>query len=773
MENYPIEFILFNILISIFIGLGFYFFFRKQIINSNKINKLNMGMEQSLNSVIITNFKGDIEYVNPSFTEITGYLPEEVIGKNPRLFKSGYTTQDEYREIWKIVSSGGKWKGIFQNKKKNGELYWESTTISPLKNKSGEITHFISIKENITAQILAERRLAESEEKHRLLMQTSTDLIHITDMNGNLLDFNLAFLNHLGYSSEEAKSLKVGDWDVKWTDTQLKDIIQTLIKKPMLFETVHRRKDGTIRYIEINATGLEIRGEYFLYASGRDITQRKQSEFALKESEEKFKSFFKMNKATFLLIDPLNGSIIDANMAAENYYGYSFLELTSMNITGINTLSLEEISLEMQNATKFKRNYFNFKHKLKSGEIRDVEVYATPITVNNRNILFSIVHDVTERKKAERLLKESETRLKLALEGAKEGTWDWNIENGYVIFDSYWAEMLGYELTEISPEVSSWEKLLHPDDREIVFEVLRRHLQGETETYQVEHRMKTKSGNWKWILGHGKVIERNERGEPIRAIGTHVDIDIYKIAHEELRLVSEELKNSNVTKDKFFSIISHDLRGPIGNINSLLEFITDTKNEIPKEEFNQLLSIIKASAKNIYILLENLLVWSRSQRGLIKFNPFKYNLHDLIKSNINLFSISAKNKNISLINRVEKEVFAYFDFEMIDTVIRNLLSNSIKYTNEKGEISISVRESSEAIEIIIKDNGIGMSNEIKNSLFKVDVKQPSVQGTNGEKGSRLGLILCKEFIDKHKGEISLISEPNIGTEFTIKLPAVK
>lgn len=741
--------------------------------NEDKLKKLTMGMEQSLNSVIITNVKGEIEYVNSSFTEVTGYLPEEVIGKNPRIFKSGYTKQEEYAEIWRVICQGGKWKGIFQNRKKNGDLYWESTTISPLKNHAGDITHFISIKENITPQILAEKKLKESEEKYRVLMQTSMDLIHITDMKGNLLDYNFAFLNHLGYSQEEAKYLNVRDWDVKWTDTQLKEIIQSLLEKPSLFETVHRRKDGLIRYVEINAVGVEIRGEYFLYSSGRDITERKQNEIDLIESEEKFKSFFKLNKAIFLLIDPLNGNIIDANMAAENYYGYSFEELTNMNISGINTLSHDEISQEMQRATHFKRNYFNFKHKLKSGKTRDVEVYATPISVNQKIILFSIVHDVTERKMAERLLKESETRLKLALEGAKEGTWDWNIQTGHVTFDSYWAEMLGYELTEIKPEVSSWEKLLHPDDREIALGILKKHLQGETEAYQVEHRMKTKSGKWKWILGHGKVIERNESGAPMRAIGTHVDIDIYKVAHEELRVVSEKLKESNATKDKFFSIISHDLRGPIGNINSLLEFITDAKNEIPDNEYDQLLSIIKSSAKNIYILLENLLVWSRAQRGLIKYNPFKYNLHELVKSNINLFAISAKNKKISLNNLVEKEVFAFFDFEMIDTVIRNLISNSIKYTNENGEISISSRESIDAIEIVIKDNGIGMSKEIMNSLFRVDVKQPSVQGTNGEKGSRLGLILCKEFIDRHNGEIKLISEPNIGTEFIIRLPVVK
>lgn len=775
-ENNAIEYISYIVVLLsvILIPFGFLLicinlFIIKKELPYEKIEKLTMGIEQSPSSVVITDTNGTIEYVNPSFTEITGYLPEEVIGKNPRILKSGYTSLEEYTEIWKRILSGERWKGIFQNRKKNGELYWEATSISGLKNHLGEITHFISIKENITAQIIAEQKLAESEEKHRLIMQTSTDLIHITDIHGNLLDYNSAFLKHLGYTEDEARNLKVKDWDAKWNEQQLDQVIQTLMKNPQMFETVHKRKDGTLKNVEINAIGIIIKGEYYLYASARDITERKQNEISLRESEEKFKSFFQMNKAIFLLIDPVNGNILDVNSAAEKFYGYSISELKSLRITDINTLNPDELKSEMQSAILFKRNFFNFKHRLKNGEIKDVEVYSTPVTINQKNILFSIVHDVTERKEAERLLLESETRLKLALEGAKEGIWDWNIKTGKVIFDNYWAEMLGYNLNEISPNVSSWENLLHPDDKNIALTVLGKHLAGETEAYQVEHRMKTKSGHWKWILGHGRVIERSDTGEAIRAIGTHVDIDIYKTAHEELRIISEELKNSNATKDKFFSIISHDLRGPIGNINSLLDLITNKENKISEEEFNEFMKMIKHSAKNVYILLENLLVWSRSQKGQIKFNPFKYNVHDLIKSNITLFSISATNKEITLINQSDKNVFGYFDFEMIDTVIRNLIGNAIKYTNKNGKIIISAEEMPTFTEVRVTDNGIGMKEEIVQSLFRIDLKQPSVQGTKGEKGSRLGLILCKEFLDKHNGFIGVKSQPNLGTEFTIRL----
>ncbi|MBL0263471.1 MAG: PAS domain S-box protein [Leptospiraceae bacterium] len=152
-----------------------------------------MGVEQSPVSIVITNTKGEIEYVNPWFSEVTGYSRDEVIGQNPRILKSGFTSPNEYLTIWDQITRGEKWKGTFHNKKKNGRIILESANISPIQNAKGEITHFIGIKENITAQINADKKIKESEEKYRLILQTSRDLIHILDINGNLIEFNSAF----------------------------------------------------------------------------------------------------------------------------------------------------------------------------------------------------------------------------------------------------------------------------------------------------------------------------------------------------------------------------------------------------------------------------------------------------------------------------------------------------------------------------------------------------------------------------------------------------
>lgn len=241
----------------------------------------------------------------------------------------------------------------------------------------------------------------------------------------------------------------------------------------------------------------------------------------------------------------------------------------------------------------------------------------------------------------------------------------------------------------------------------------------------------------------------------------------------QLSKSNEELNKLNASKDKYFSIIAHDLKGPVGNLNSFLNFMTDQSDKISKEEFQKDLILLQSSSKKIKDLLENLLTWSRSQRGDIQYNPDNFDLQRLIQSNMLLFESSVNNKKIFLVNKVESGISGYFDYEMIKTVFRNLISNAIKYTNTNGSITISSREVDTFIEITIEDTGTGMNYSMSQNLFRIDVKHFSTDGTNGEKGTGLGLILCKEFIDKHGGKIWVESEEGKGSKFKFTIPKSK
>ncbi|MDP5201923.1 sensor histidine kinase KdpD [Flavobacterium sp. DG2-3] len=222
-------------------------------------------------------------------------------------------------------------------------------------------------------------------------------------------------------------------------------------------------------------------------------------------------------------------------------------------------------------------------------------------------------------------------------------------------------------------------------------------------------------------------------------------------------------------KNQFFSIISHDLRGPLGSSVSLSEILLENIDQYSREEIKEISEMLHDSNKNIYKLLENLLDWSRVQTGMITFNPKKTLLNALIEENIELSRNVALNKNINISFESTYLIEAEIDKNMISTVLRNLLSNAIKFTDKNGDIKVKLIKTNQKVQISIKDNGIGVPDYIKEKLFKINGKVLQ-KGTENELGSGLGLLLCKEFINIHEGEIWVESEEGKGSTFRFTLP---
>jgi signal transduction histidine kinase/Tfp pilus assembly protein PilF len=244
-----------------------------------------------------------------------------------------------------------------------------------------------------------------------------------------------------------------------------------------------------------------------------------------------------------------------------------------------------------------------------------------------------------------------------------------------------------------------------------------------------------------------------------------------KIDKMNNRLVEseKELKELNATKDKFFSIIAHDLKGPIGTYNNILEFLDNDIDKLSKDEIKEFIFDMKESSARLFSMLEDLLSWARSQTGKIGFNPQRNNIKDILTNNISILSLSAENKNISIHSLLNDDIYFHFDATMITTVVRNLLSNAIKFTQKGGEIKLNAQENNEEIIVSVKDNGVGISQDNIDKLFGIASHFTS-KGTNNEKGTGLGLILCKEFIDKHGGKIWVESEEGKGSEFFFSIP---
>jgi signal transduction histidine kinase len=243
-----------------------------------------------------------------------------------------------------------------------------------------------------------------------------------------------------------------------------------------------------------------------------------------------------------------------------------------------------------------------------------------------------------------------------------------------------------------------------------------------------------------------------------------------ELANAEIRRQNEQLQQLNATKDKFFSIISHDLKGPLNSLTSFSGLLINYFDSLSKEEIQALAKDLDKSLKNLFALLENLLEWSRSQTGAIEFKPEAFDLSELVHMNIELLTAQAATKEITLAYTNPQVLTVLAHKNSVTTVIRNLISNAIKFTPKGGTITLSASKSNEEALVSIADTGVGMSKEVIDKLFRIDAKH-STKGTADEKGTGLGLVLCKDFVEKNNGNIGVQSEEGKGSTFYFTLPA--
>ena len=374
----------------------------------------------------------------------------------------------------------------------------------------------------------------------------------------------------------------------------------------------------------------------------------------------------------------------------------------------------------------------------------------------------------------EKALKRSENVLNEAQKISKIGGWEYDVES----LESYYSDEVfnihGIPNNDVQLIVDGSLEFYHSDDREFVFESFTKAMIDGI-PYDIEARFINARGEKMWVQTAGKPISKN--GKIVRVLGTIMDITDRKFAEQTLKESEEKLRESNNVKDKFFSIIAHDLRSPFNSILGFSEILNNDFDEYDSATQKRFIGLIHNSVNRVFKLLDNLLLWSSFQRGVIVFNPEEINLYLFLVERIKLLNQSADDKSIKILSQITEDIFVNADRNMLSTIIRNLLSNAIKFTRKGGEIMITSRlisdkNNSEATEITISDNGVGIPSEIQSKLFDVG-QDISTKGTDNETGTGLGLVLCKEFVEKHGGEIWIKSEIDKGSQFIFTIPIFK
>ncbi len=451
------------------------------------------------------------------------------------------------------------------------------------------------------------------------------------------------------------------------------------------------------------------------------------------------------------------------------------MDIMDVNPASVNILDANEHSLIGTNINdvfnNFDKNKIGTTHRLtKNNKVIDL-VQSKIINETGHHIGYLMVlRDITERWNAEKELKSVTNRFELAVAAAGFDSWENNIQTGERKGGEKIYELLGYAPTETPKTLSGAFDYVHPDDIPVIKERMQNHFNGKTDVYVCDFRLKDKKGNYRWVTNVAKLVERDKDGKPLRFVGLTFDINERKRFEEKLSNKNTELVKANAEKDKFFSIIAHDLKGPFQGFIGLTQLMSESINDMSVDEMKEITQSLKVTAQNLYELLTNLLNWALIKRGHKRFNPQKVRLHAIVQNVIEVVTPQVKLKNISLKNEVDNNIDVLCDKESVNTILRNLISNAVKFTPKGGEIRILTKASgSKFIEVTVQDNGIGMPAKIREKLFKLD-KKVSRPGTDNEPSTGLGLILSKELVEKHGGEIWVESEEGEGSRFMFLIP---
>lgn len=476
----------------------------------------------------------------------------------------------------------------------------------------------------------------------------------------------------------------------------------------------------------------------------------------LKAVNKKFYSAVEYSPATIVITD-INGKIEYTNPGFTEITGYSAEEALGKNPRLLKSgYHNPEFYSSLWNTISSGEVWSGeFYNRRKNGEFYWEQAHIGPVKDDNDNITHyvAIKYDITSKVESEQYLKSITGAIpELIFVLNQDGRYIDVFTSDDTIVQHIRDKYLGKLIHEIAP-IQLANKLM-----EIITSTIN------TKSKEViEYEMETISG-MAWFEARSAPLDIKLNDKECIILAAH---DITDRKRNE-----QKLFESNAAKDKFFTIIAHDLRNPLGAILTSSQLLSEALSRDKGSDTFQIAKHIAVSAELTFDLLENLLHWSRSQTGRLNFKPQKIILHELVGSTIKLMQNQAYSKQIDLTESVPKHLVIYADLNLTRTILQNLISNAIKYTFANGEVNVTASETDNFIQITVVDTGIGISAKGMDKLFRIDSKY-TTPGTNNEKGTGLGLTICKEFVELNGGKIWVESQENEGSRFTFTLPKKK
>ncbi|RLD57702.1 MAG: hypothetical protein DRJ05_09265 [Bacteroidetes bacterium] len=492
----------------------------------------------------------------------------------------------------------------------------------------------------------------------------------------------------------------------------------------------------------------------------------------LSKSESKYKTLIENSPTGILYVNP-DGSIQEANSKILEILG-SPNEESTKEINCLTYLPLQRIGLsgQLQDCLENGKNiYHEEMYSTKWKKKVYLRYFITPVFDELKKVRSAIINveDITLSKEAQESKEKTEEKYRILVENSLQAMVIIR-KDGLNFANSRMEELTQYSFDELVGKSTNWiGELIHPEESERINRVIKDSFENLKTPEKNDIRIVRKDGQVRWIETLGTLV--TIQGEDAILI-VAMDITEKKEAQSVLVESEKSLRNANAMKDKFFSIIAHDLKNPFNAIIGFSNLLYEAYDNFDEKQRKRFIKNICDASENTFKLLQNLLEWSRTQTGAFEYIPEIIDLSIIANENISILKSSADGKNIEIKSTIPYNTIAYADENMTKTIIRNLISNAIKFTHNDGKVTVSAIRKDNEIQVNVTDTGTGISKENISKLFRIDDPFKSI-GTANEQGTGLGLILCKEFVEKNSGKIWVESVTDVGSSFIFTLPIVK
>ena len=754
--------------------------------------KIALHRDNSPLAYIVFDTKMNITEWNIVAEQLFEYSADDVLGLSPMevFFHSGDNDfLDDFKLTFKKNQNEAK---IYKIKTRTGNIIscqWHNAEII---NHSGTVTGYTSLVLDITKQLATEKALLENEKIFRTVVENQADGIVQVDPSevfklanpamGEILECNHKSLigqSFLDYVVPDSKAVLLDNSRNRQAGVKNTYEVQILTA------------ESNLKWISISATPQLDKDGQFIGSFGiiKDITSRKRAELQVLENQARFNTILTYSKDLINILDAdlhITYFSPNAKFILESEYTVERL-LSPINYVHPEDREQMNKLIEEVFSTPEEPFTFQYRYELESGAYIWLESIAINLFENPTiNGVLMSSRDISGRIIAEEARRQSEKNLRTVVNNAnvlifildKNGVILLSEGKALELFKFKPGQIVGLSIFEIfeddSKAISDMELAFQGYEIKSTFTIQSYIFESIYSPYY-DH-----SGTVSGVVAIASdVTERIRNEEEREQLIEELQFSRETIIEETNKLIvlndkllesEAQLSKSNAEKDKFFSIISHDLRSPLSGIMGLAETVTTYFEKYSREDILDSVSTLLGTSKHLYKLLDNLLLWSRVQRGVMEFMPDSVSFSSISKSVIELLKYNAMQKGIELIDKIPEELYVFTDLNMANTILRNLVSNAIKFTTCGGTITIhSDISSSNFAEIKVTDTGVGMSQEIIDKLFRLDTHHTSL-GTASEQGTGLGLILCKEMAEKNGGSIRVESEEGKGTTFAFTIP---